>query len=172
MVRIAPVYHADGLTPDKDGLLEAFSTVEQLVDFHDAVAISTPGYGGTAEVLFRMTLGNHIGVRLDDAISVDDLFVPAYGSFIVELADDAKIPATSNLVEISEIGETTEDYTFHAAGEDFALAPLQETWESALEDVFPTATPNTRPTNSWRPWSSTPAGAHRTPGRRSPSRAW
>lgn len=131
------MYHADGLTPDKDGLLEAFSTVEQLVDFHDAVAISTPGYGGTAEVLFRMTLGNHIGVRLDDAISVDDLFVPAYGSFIVELADDAKIPATSNLVEISEIGETTEDYTFHAAGEDFALAPLQETWESALEDVFP-----------------------------------
>ena len=137
VVRIAPVYHADGLTPDKDGLLEAFSTVEQLVDFHDAVAISTPGYGGTAEALFRMTLGNHIGVRLDDAISVDDLFAPAYGSFIVELADDAKIPATSNLVEISEIGETTEDYTFHAAGEDFALAPLQETWESALEDVFP-----------------------------------
>ncbi len=137
VVRIAPVYHADGLTPDKDGLLEAFSTVEQLVDFHDAVAISTPGSGGTAEALFRMTLGNHIGVRLDDAISVDDLFAPAYGSFIVELADDAKIPATSNLVEISEIGETTEDYTFHAAGEDFALAPLQETWESALEDVFP-----------------------------------
>ena len=105
------------------------------------LAIFGPVYGvrraASKTTLFRMTLGNHIGVRLDDAISVDDLFAPAYGSFIVELADDAKIPATSNLVEISEIGETTEDYTFHAAGEDFALAPLQETWESALEDVFP-----------------------------------
>ncbi len=55
----------------------------------------------------KMTVGNQIGVNLNDGIAVDDLFTPAYGSFIVELADDAKLPAVSNLVEIGEIGETT-----------------------------------------------------------------
>ena len=141
VVRIAPRYLADGITPDKDALLEAFHVVEELVDFHDALAVSTPGYGGTAESLFRMMLGNQIGVKLDDAIAVDDLFAPAYGSFIVELADDAKLPATSNLVEIGQIGETTDDYVFHAASEDLPMAQLQETWERGLESVFPYRTP-------------------------------
>ena len=40
---------ADGLTPDKDALLEVFSAVEELTDFGDALAVSTPGYGATAE---------------------------------------------------------------------------------------------------------------------------
>ena len=42
MVRIAPRYKADGLTPDKDSLLEVFSAVEELTDFGDALAVSTP----------------------------------------------------------------------------------------------------------------------------------
>ncbi|RSX58156.1 phosphoribosylformylglycinamidine synthase [Bifidobacterium samirii] len=137
IVRIAPRYLADGLTPDKDALLEAFSVVEALTEFHDALAVSTPGYGATAESLFKMTLGNRIGVKLDESIAVDDLFAPAYGSFIVELADDAKIPAVSNLVEVGEIGVTTDEYAFAAAGETLDLDAVQEAWESGIESVFP-----------------------------------
>lgn len=137
VVRIAPRYLADGLTPDKDALLEAFSIVEELTDFHDALAVSTPGYGATAEALFKMTLGNRIGVALNDSIAADDLFTPAYGSFIVELADDAKLPAASNLVEIGEIGTTTAAYELRAAGETLDLDAVQEAWESGIESVFP-----------------------------------
>ena len=137
IVRIAPRYLADGLTPDKDALLEVFSVIEELTDFHDALAVSTPGYGATAEALFKMTLGNRIGVTLNDSIAVDDLFTPAYGSFIVELADDAKLPSVSNLVEIGEIGTTTSEYVFKAAGETLDLDAVQEAWESGIESVFP-----------------------------------
>ncbi|MBW3077967.1 phosphoribosylformylglycinamidine synthase [Bifidobacterium simiiventris] len=137
VVRIAPRYLADGITPDKDALLEAFSIVEELTDFHDALAVSTPGYGATAEALFKMTLGNRIGVALNDSIAADDLFTPAYGSFIVELADDAKLPAASNLVEIGEIGTTTAAYELRAAGETLDLDAIQEAWESGIESVFP-----------------------------------
>ncbi len=84
-----------------------------------------------------MTLGNRIGVTLNDSIAVDDLFIPAYGSFIVELADDAKLPAVSNLVEIGEIGTTTSEYVFKAAGETLDLDAVQEAWESGIESVFP-----------------------------------
>ena len=137
VVRIAPRYKADGLTPDKDSLLEVFSAVEELTDFGDALAVSTPGYGATAEAIFKMTVGNQIGVKLDDGIAVDDLFAPAYGSFIIELADNAKVPAVSNLVEVSEVGETTEEYSFVAAGETLDLAELQDAWEGGIESVFP-----------------------------------
>ena len=137
VVRIAPRYHSDGLTPDKDSLLEVFSAVEELTDFGDALAVSTPGYGATAEAIFKMTVGNQIGVKLADGITVDDLFVPSYGSFIIELADNAKVPAVSNLVEVSEVGETTEEYSFVAAGETLDLAELQDAWEGGIESVFP-----------------------------------
>ncbi|PJM78817.1 phosphoribosylformylglycinamidine synthase [Bifidobacterium scaligerum] len=137
IVRIAPRYLADGLTPDRDALLEAFSLVEELTDFHTALAVSTPGYGGTAEALFKMAVGNGIGVDLNDGIALDDLFAPAYGSFIVELKDNEKVPAVSNLVEVGEIGVTTEAYTFRAAGETIDLAELQNAWESGIESVFP-----------------------------------
>lgn len=84
-----------------------------------------------------MCVGNRIGVALDDSIAVDDLFAPAYGSFIVELAPSANIPTVSNLVEIGQIGETTADYVFHAAGETLDLANLQEVWENGIASVFP-----------------------------------
>ena len=74
IVRIAPRYLADGLTPDKNALLEAFSQVEELTDpsHHIALAVSTPGYGATAEALFKMTLGNRIGLTLNESIAADD----------------------------------------------------------------------------------------------------
>ena len=139
IVRIAPRYLADGLTPDKDALLEAFSLVEELTDpsHHIALAVSTPGYGAAAEALFKMTLGNRIGLTLNESIAADDLFKPAYGSFIIELADNEKIPAASNLVEVGEIGTTTAEYVFKAAGETLDLANVQEAWESGIESVFP-----------------------------------
>ncbi len=113
--------------------------VEELTDpsHHVALAVSTPGYGATAEALFKMTLGNRIGVKLDESIAADDLFEPAYGSFIIELADNAKIPVASNLVEVSEIGTTTAEYVFKAAGETLDLANVQEAWEGGIESVFP-----------------------------------
>lgn len=137
IVRIAPRYLDDGLTPDKDGLLAAMTMVEYLVDFHDAVAVSTPGYGATAEALFKMTLGNGIGVRLDPSIAIDDLFTPAYGSFLVELDDYAELPKVTNLVEVGQIGVTCEDYVFEACGETLDLNDLQDAWESGIESVFP-----------------------------------
>ena len=139
IVRIAPRYLADGLTPDKNALLESFSLVEELTDpsHHIALAVSTPGYGAAAEALFKMTLGNRIGLTLNESIAADDLFKPAYGSFIIELADNEKIPAASNLVEVGEIGTTTAEYVFKAAGETLDLANVQEAWESGIESVFP-----------------------------------
>ncbi|MDN4469060.1 phosphoribosylformylglycinamidine synthase [Gordonibacter sp. RACS_AR68] len=136
VARIAPAAY-DGVVPEAAGLLEAIAVVERLIGEGAALAVSTPGYGGAAEALFKMCVGNGIGLTLDEAVTADELFVPAYGSFLVELADDAAVPAAGDAVRVDVLGETTEAYEFAACGETISLADLQEAWESQLEPVFP-----------------------------------
>ena len=92
------------------------------------LAAATPGYGGVAEALFKMCLGNHVGLRLNNNLDLNDLFKPAYGTVILELLD-----ATAG----EFIGFTTVDYTLEAEGKSIDLARLQELWERKLEPVFP-----------------------------------
>ena len=129
-------YDEDGIVPAAEDQLAAFAAVEQLIGSGDALAVSTPGYGCAAEALFKMCVGNRIGVELDD-VAAASLFEPAYGSFIVELADGAKLPEPTDALDVMVFGETTEAYEFVAAGETLDLAQLQEAWEAAIEPVFP-----------------------------------
>ncbi len=140
VILIEPQYRADGLTPVKDSLISAISTVESLVADGSALSVSTPGYGCLAESVFTMTLGNRIGLRLDDDVDTNTLFEPRYGSFVVELAQNADIQAVADsatAATIRHIGDTDADYTLHTAVETLDLAALQEAWESGMEEVFP-----------------------------------
>jgi phosphoribosylformylglycinamidine synthase len=84
-----------------------------------------------------MTVGNGIGLALEPDIDVDDLFQPAYGSFFMELADDAPLPKVTNQVCVGTVGETMTDYEFRTGEETLDLAQLQEVWESGIESVYP-----------------------------------
>lgn len=139
VVRIAPQYKSDGITPKRESFLKILNIVENLTKNKQLLAVSTPGYGASAEILFKMTLGNHIGLRLNSTVSDNDLFKPAYGSFFAELAEDANIPsADSDLVNVEVIGETSEDYTItSASGECVELSDLQKIWENELASIFP-----------------------------------
>ena len=146
VVRIAPAAYGDDRRPDAAQLLDAFGLVERLVAAGVALAVSTPGYGGGAESLFKMCVGNRIGIELADDVDLDSLFEPMYGSFIVELADDADAvlaDAPDDLV-VEPIGTTVEAYVLDTADESIDLAGLQEVWEGALEGVFPYRTPADR----------------------------
>ncbi len=61
---------------------------------------------------------------------------PAYGSFIVELADDAELPRSPTALS-SASGHHRRASSTPAATID--LAELQEAWESGSRGVFPTA---------------------------------
>ena len=157
ILRISPRYKKDGITPDPHSMVEVMDAVQKLMDTGitpdkasgctargAVLAAATPGYGCTAQALFLQCAGNQIGVKLNSSIHPDDLFIPRYGSFIIELS-----PAASHNHEAVRdilgsagfsadiIGETTDTYTFSVGGEETGLADIQEIWESALEPVFP-----------------------------------
>ena len=137
VIAVVPAYHEDGLVPEADSFLAASSFVEKLIADKGAVAVSTPGYGCVAEALFKMCLGNQIGVDVADTYTVESLFTPAYGSYIVELADGYIVPKAPENVSVAPLGETAADYHIRACGETLAGATLQEAWEHGIEDVYP-----------------------------------
>ena len=126
VVMLRPQYK-DGL-PEIGSLLSIYKTVEQMIDEGKVLAAATPGYGGIAEALFKMCVGNHVGLQLSNSLDLNELFQPAYGTVILELLD----PAAGEF-----IGFTTVDYTLEAEGNAIDLALLQELWEAKLEPVFP-----------------------------------
>ena len=137
VVVIVPDYAEDGLTPRPEALLGTLEVVEGLIERGEALAISTPGYGGAAEAAFKMCVGNRIGLEVSGAFGTDALFCPSYGSFLVEVTDEAVRPEIPAGVTASVFGTTTEAYELNVSGEKIDLAELQEAWEGAIESVFP-----------------------------------
>lgn len=137
VVCIDPAVYGNDWRPDVKGLIEVFDVVEKLTASGSVLAISTPGYGGAAEAMFKMCVGNGIGLALNPSVPVDVQFLPAYGSFIIELAPDAVIPEHTDAIHVHEIGETTKAYELVLGGEALDLSELQEAWEGGIESVFP-----------------------------------
>ncbi len=91
VVLLRPQYK-DGL-PEIASLLAIYKTVEQMIDEGKVLAAATPGYGGVAEALFKMCVGNHVGLSLSRMMNLDDLFKPAATAPFLELLD--LLPASS-----------------------------------------------------------------------------
>ena len=136
VVRVAPATYGEDYRPDAQQLLAAFDAVEALTATGDALAVSTPGYGCGAESLFKMCVGNQIGIELAEDVDVESLFTPLYGSFIVELAEDAELPEVADGVVVEPLGTTVEGYVIDTGSEVIELSELQEAWESGIEGVF------------------------------------
>ncbi|HIX13437.1 MAG TPA: phosphoribosylformylglycinamidine synthase [Candidatus Anaerofilum faecale] len=128
VVLLQPEYD-DALLPNADSLKAVFAKAEELIAAGKVLSASTPGYGGIAEQIFKSGLGNRLGFRLADGIDPDTLLRPAYGSLILELAEEADAVGTL-------LGETSGKYQLEA-GEVIDMAELQETWEAKLEPVMP-----------------------------------
>ena len=120
---IRPAYRANGL-PDVQSLRDTFDLVAERIASGEIVSAWALGFGGAAEALMKMSLGNHIGAQLStDA----DLFAPAVGSFLVEYA-------TADGAE--KIGETVSDYALTLNGARVDMAEVEAAYEGKLNGVF------------------------------------
>jgi len=126
-VIIKPEYDGRGL-PTPKSLKANFDKVTSLIRAGKAVSCYTPTYGGVAEAILKMCLGNGLGFEYSDALTLSDIFGYAYGAFIIE-TDDASLGTV--------LGKVTCDGTIKYKGDALALADLQNIYESRLEGVYP-----------------------------------
>ncbi|MBQ3593001.1 MAG: phosphoribosylformylglycinamidine synthase, partial [Clostridia bacterium] len=124
VVMLTPAHKENGL-PDAQSQIEVYNKVTSLMRAGKVYAAYTPTYGGVAEAVLKMALGNRIGFVYDGNLELDDIFGYAYGSFILEVADD---------VDCGQLlGFTTDEQNITYREESVSLCELQKIYEEKLE---------------------------------------
>ena len=129
VVLVRPIIDTETGCPNFFSLKANYKMVEDMIEEGMVASACSVGYGGIAEALFKMGLGNHIGFKMRADKTTHVMFQPMYGSIVLEMVSDS--PAGEIL------GETTKEYVFEACGEKLDMAQLQEIWEGKLEPVYP-----------------------------------
>ena len=123
---LTPEYGADGL-PTAESLKNLYDEITQRMRRGEICAAYTPGYGGCAEAVLKMSLGNGLG--FDFECGLKPLFGYYYGGFVVECTGESDFGRT--------LGRTAAHGNFTWQGESVSLAELEKIYENRLEKVFP-----------------------------------
>ena len=127
VILLAPETDENGL-PKTDSLIKVFGKVTELLRSGKAVSAYTLGHGGIAEAVLKMAIGNGIGFKYADTVSLTDMFSYNYASFVLEVSSDIN--------EGVVIGETTEKYEISYKNDVICLEKLQKIYEDKLESVY------------------------------------
>ena len=134
---LMPEYDEEGL-PTGDSLKKLYETVSRMNREGRLLSAYTPGFGGSSEAIMKMAMGNGIGFRFNEKISLQQLFDYAYGAFIVEAAagtDAAEIWKAEGGQAVL-LGETTAEPSLSLGSEQVSLAELERVYEDKLEPIY------------------------------------
>ena len=127
VVLLKPEYDKEGL-PTTESLKKLFDVVTGLMREGKVAAAYTPTYGGVAEAILKMTMGNDIGFTYAGDVSKEDIFGYHYGAFVLELTGDA---------EVGTLLGTTGGKAIVCGGESIALEEIFAAYENKLEEIYP-----------------------------------
>ena len=128
VILLAPEYGEDNL-PQADSLIALFNKVTALMREGKVYAAYTPTFGGVAEAIYKMCIGNGFGFAYDKSMSLDDIFGYNYGAFVLEVDES---------VEGKTVGYVTDNGSFTYGDEGVCACTLEKLYEGKLEGVFPT----------------------------------
>ncbi len=129
VIVIRPEYDENRL-PETTSLFDCFNKVTSLIRQGKAHSCWTATYGGFAEGVLKMCLGDRLGFKFSDNVQVNDLFKYNYGAFILEVDSD---------VEGELLGYVTEEQTICLNSQAIELSKLIDLYEGKLESVYPVA---------------------------------
>ncbi len=127
VICVCPEYDENGL-PKAESLIEVFSKVTALMREGKVYSAYTPTYGGIAEAIFKMCIGNGLGFDFAKELTVEELFEYNYGAFLLEVDADAAGQT---------IGYVTAEPFFAYGDTKVSACELTEAYENKLESVFP-----------------------------------
>ena len=102
-------------------------------------------FGGIIEAVSKMAFGNKLGVNLRTDLAENELFLPDYGSVIIEInkEDSGKLSDYGFASEdYNVIGEVTADEIFRYGNETITIDEACSSWMDTLEEVYPTRIDN------------------------------
>ncbi|MBQ7373895.1 MAG: phosphoribosylformylglycinamidine synthase [Clostridia bacterium] len=124
---LKPEKDENGL-PKAESVIANFNRLTKWMREGKVLSCWTPTYGGVAEGVLKMCMGNGLGFAFDDSVCHKCIFGYNYGAFIIEATED---------LGIKRIGTVTDDANISRKGEKVALCELSKDYEAKLESVFP-----------------------------------
>ena len=123
---IKPKYDKNGL-PETKSLLSIFYKINNLMKNKKILSCYTLTYGGIAEAVYKMCIGNGFGFEYNSKISLKDIFKYNYGGFIIETEE--------NIDEIYLGKIISEKYILYKK-EKIDLKKLSLIYENKLEKIY------------------------------------
>ncbi|WP_288518972.1 phosphoribosylformylglycinamidine synthase [uncultured Brachyspira sp.] len=123
---IKPKYDKNGL-PETKSLLSIFYKINNLMKNKKILSCYTLTYGGIAEAVYKMCIGNGFGFEYNSKISLKDIFKHNYGGFIIETEE--------NIDEIYLGKIISEKYILYKK-EKIDLKKLSLIYENKLEKIY------------------------------------
>lgn len=139
-VVLIPAVRKEDELPDFDILKSNYKKVTKLIKKGKVLASYTIKQGGIAEAVTKMSLGNKIGITLNNALKEEVLFAPDYGSIVLEISGEENIKKLMGDTKFVVIGNTTEESSIIYKDMNLDIDELVEVWSEPLEGVFPTKT--------------------------------
>ena len=120
-----------------------YEKINSLMKDKKAVSAYAIGISGIIEAVSKMAFGNKLGVTLNTDLDENEIFLPDYGSILVEMNKD-DVEKLSSYGFASEdydlIGEVTDEKVFRYGNEIIAIDEALTSWSETLESVYPTRT--------------------------------
>ena len=134
VIMLSPHKTDDGL-PCTKALLNLFDKVNELTSNGTVKASYTNGFGGAAEAVMKMCMGNDIGFSFSEDVPYEALFRKDYGSFILEVPADFVLEST-DYFDVIELGKTTAERSVSRGDSVVPFDKLFNAYESKLEPVY------------------------------------
>jgi phosphoribosylformylglycinamidine synthase len=132
-------FHRDSLDlPDFQAMAVSFSRIHELIKAGKVLAAHSVRTGGIAEAITKMCFGNWIGFAFADPIPMEQLFVPDYGSMILEIQAGEDIETLFAGIPYQLLGLTQSAPEIAVNGVKIPLTTALQSWSRPLETIFPT----------------------------------
>lgn len=119
--------------PNSPALAAAYDALHAEIKGGRAVSAFAVGFGGVAEALVKMSLGNRVGV--DVSYDEKEIFDSAYGSIVVEATEPLDIPGAEF------IGYTIKEPVVMIDHHRFEISELSEKVRERFNAVYPDTAP-------------------------------
>ena len=114
--------------PVASSVKKVFETVTALQRSGKVLSCYTPTYGGIAEAILKMAMGNGIGFKYDENMTAEEIFGYSYGSFLIE--------TDSEIEGAKLVGTTSDSDEISIADEKLTLSELCSLYENKLEKIY------------------------------------
>ncbi len=142
-VVLVPLNKEENNLFDFEILKKNLDKITSLIKENKVLSAHTIKNGGICEAISKMTFGNKMGMVFTKEMNPQDLFIPDYGSMILEMKEEVNLEEAFKEIEYTVLGYTTKEAVIEINNIKIEVEKAYEEWEKPLEKIFPTSTEET-----------------------------